>query len=156
MKPRRPVSMILLDVILTLWWILFTVMFFIVLVKTNRPTIRGFTAKGLIVIFNFLISEGEGWFRRELKVGRLGTSILLLFPTALTIWATHLYFDFFDYVDQYRWPCVKLSILTYFICLYINISPSVNEYLKNYEWRDWLVPWRNHRISHRKDSDEQN
>ena len=77
MKPHRLASMIILDVILTLWWLLFSAMFFTVLAKTNRPTIRGFTAKGLIVIFNFLISEGERWFRGELKVGRLETSILL-------------------------------------------------------------------------------
>ena len=61
MKPRRPVSMIILDVILTLWWIIFVIMFFTVLIKTNRPTgIYGFYAKGLVVIFNLLISEGEG------------------------------------------------------------------------------------------------
>ena len=155
MKPHKPVSMVILDIILTLWWIIFSVMFFTVLLKTNRPTIRGFTAKGLIVIFNFLISEGEGWFRSELKVGRFWTSILLLFPTFLTIWSTHLYFDFFDYVNQYRWPCIKLNILTYFICLYINISPSINDYLKNYKWANWLVPWRNYRTFHKNNSDDQ-
>ncbi len=144
MKRHRPVSMIILDAILILWWIIFVIMFFTVLIKTNRPTgIYGFYAKGLVVIFNLLISEGEGKLRNELDVGRLVTSILLLFPAAWAIGATNLYFDFFDYVDQYRRPCVRLNILTYLICLYINISPSINEYLKNYKWQHWLEPWRN-------------
>ncbi len=156
MKPHRSVSMIILDAVLVLWWIIFTVMFFTVLLKTNRPTIRGFTAKGLIVIFNLLISEGEGWLRCEWKLGRLKTSILLLFPAALAIWSTHMYFDFFDYVDQYRWPCVRLNILTYFICLYINVSPSINDYLENYKWQHWLEPWRNNYSYYKDGSDDQN
>ena len=157
MKPRRPVSMIILDAILIVWWIIFVIVFFTVLIKTNRPTgIYGFYAKGLVVIFNLLISEGEGKLRSELNVGRLATSILLLFPAAWAIWLTHQYFNYFNYIDQFRWPCVKLSILTYFICLYINVSPSINEYLKNYKWQHWLEPWRNCYSYYKEGSDDQN
>ena len=155
MKHRRPVSMVILDMILIVWWIIFIVMFFTVLIKTNRPTgMYGFYAKGLVVIYNFLISEGEGWLRSEWKVGRIVTSILLLFSTAWAIWVTNLYFDFFNYVDQYRWCCVKLNILTYFICLYINVSPSINDYLKKYKWQHWLEPWRNYYTCYKNDSDD--
>ena len=156
MKPRRSFSMIILDAVLTLWWIIFAVLFFTVLIETNRPTISGFRAKGLVVIFNLLISEGECCLRSEWKAGRFWSSILLLVPTALAVWATHLYFDFFDYVDRYRWACVKLNLLTYFICLYINVSPSINEYLKGYKRQHWLEPWRNRYSHYGESSDEQN
>ena len=156
MKPHRLVSMIILDAILTIWWILFVGMFFFVLIMTevHKPDgWRAFRGEGMAVIFNLLISEGEGWLRSEWKVGRLATSILLLFPAAWAIWVTNLYFDYFTYIDQYRGPCVKLNILTCLICLYINISPSVNEYLKRYKWQHWIEPWRNHYSYYKDDSE---
>ena len=159
MKPRRPVSMIILDAILIVWWIIFIAMFFAALIMTEayKPDeLRGFRGEGMVVIFDFLISEGEGWLRSEWKVGRFWTSILLLFSTVFTIWLTHQYFNYFNYIDQFRWPCVKLSILTYFICLYINVSPSINEYLKNYKWQHWLEPWRNCYSYYKDGSDDQN
>ena len=72
MKPHRSVSMIILDAVLILWWIIFVIMFFTVLVRINRPTgIYGFYAKGLVVVYNLLISEGEWKLRSELDVGKI-------------------------------------------------------------------------------------
>ena len=125
MKPHKPVSMIILDVILTLWWIIFIVMFFGALIMTEvyKPDgLKGFRGEGMVVIFNFLISEGEGWLRCEWKVGRFWTSFLLLFLTIFTILLTHLYFDYFNYIDQYR-------------------------------WQHWLEPWRNYYTCYKNDSD---
>ena len=64
MKPHRPVSMILLDVILTVWWILFIAMFFSALIMTeiHKPDgLKGFRGEGMVVIFNlFILYFGRG------------------------------------------------------------------------------------------------